>query len=90
MVIEVKVRLLCNTHYGKPLKAGQEIPVDEKTARRWIESKIAVAAGGEGGCNLTAQSNTQTNTSKTASMPKAGGKQTKARKKKPSSKQQEQ
>ena len=38
----------------------------------------------------TAQSNTQTNTSKTASTPKAGGKQTKARKKKPSSKQQEQ
>jgi hypothetical protein len=90
MVIEVKVRLLCNTHYGKPLKAGQEISVDEKTARRWIESKIAVAAGGEGGCNLTAQSNTQTNTSKTASTPKDGAKPATQTKKEPSGKQQKQ
>jgi len=38
----------------------------------------------------TAQSNTQTNTSKTVSMPKAGAVQTAKQKKKPSGKQQEQ
>ena len=37
----------------------------------------------------TAQSNTQTNTSKTVSTPKAGGKQTKTQKKKPSGKRPE-
>ncbi len=85
----MRVRVLVQTVYGKPLKAGQEIQVDEKTARRWIESKIAVAAGGEDGCNLTAQSNMQMNTSQDASTPKAGAVQTAKQKKKPSGKRPE-
>ena len=56
--------------------------------RREQEEKVKKEA--EEKCQeATAQSNTQTNTSKTASTPKAGGKQTTAQKKKPSGKRPE-
>lgn len=71
----MKTRMLKSTFWGKALKRGEEIEVDDSTARRWVNNGIAELVpeperAGHGADPAEVDENAQDNTGEDQSLDK--------------------